>query len=119
MEQYQKTILEIQEALLKKVKKSRRLSIFLLFVGCFFIIYSTTILIINILSNMDIFTIIFDIILIFIWIFQLFLNSKTLKNNNKLLKSVTNDYYKYLKEFDYPSFIKEQRTKKLKKIKFI
>jgi len=52
-----------------------------------------------------------------LWIMILYLNIKKLKELKIRKKDKINTYYRTLKEVDYPRFIKEQRIKKLKKLK--
>lgn len=61
--------------------------------------------------------VIFDIILLVIWLINILLNKKQLKNNKIKLKDNQDLYENALKIVDYPKYIKDQRVKKLKQLK--
>jgi len=55
-------------------------------------------------------------VFIIIWCLAIYFTLKTIKKQRIEVSESINDYYELLKTLDYSSYIKEMRTKKLKKI---
>lgn len=93
----------------KRAKKNIKWIIFLISFNISFIILYTFLSFVN-FSLMN-------ILFVILWVIISYTNISTFKSLKKSLFSLENEYYTYLKKVDYPKYIKQQRNKKLKKIK--
>lgn len=111
------SLLILDEKLLKSSKKSLRISFFLMSLSAFLTVTYSYICINYYIDNIFNFSFWANLACLFMWIFQFGLNIKTYKNSKINVKNFTKKYYSQLKKVNYPKYIKEQRIKKLKKLK--
>ena len=113
--EYHKSLLDLYDLNIKNYKKRKKWHIIYLFLCLLNAIIQSINIYSNILKDKSI---IFALIATILWLcaasVTYFLN---IRSTNKLIKENTELYNEKLKIVDYSKFIKEERTKKLKKLK--
>lgn len=115
MKEYEKTMLGIEEKMIKSAKRGLIISTTLI-IGCFILIPLYIYLGFSGISNDEIWIGVFNFVISVIWTFNLFLNIRTRKSSKNNIKKFNDSYYERLKRVDNPRYLKETRSKKLKKL---